>query len=101
MNDFAKTLLGLGITVGLSDRETFVNQVSEIIKEYQKDPQKADKWAEGVTSYLEQAKNNYYLHNSIKEAVAEGISANKEEIVALTNAIKELTEELKQLRSKK
>jgi hypothetical protein len=95
MKDLAKTLLGLGITVGLSDRETFVNQVSSVIKEYQKDPEKADKWAQGVISFLEQKRDSHNMHNAIKEAIAEGIATNKVEIDALTNAIKELTEELK------
>jgi ribosomal protein S15P/S13E len=94
MKDIAKTLLGLGITVGLSDRETFVNQVSTIIKEYQKDPEKADKWADGVITYLEQKRDSYNMHSTIKEAVIEGLASNKD-IEALTNAIKELTEELK------
>ncbi len=95
MKDFAKTLLGLGITVGLSDREAFVNQVSSIIKEYQKDPEKAEKWAQGVITFFEQKRDNYNMHSAIKEAITEGIGSNKQEIEALTNAIKELTEELK------
>jgi polyhydroxyalkanoate synthesis regulator phasin len=100
MKDIVKTLFGLGITVGLSDRESFVKQVSTIIKEYQKDPEKADKWAHAVMSYFEQTRDSLNMQNAIKEAVADGPLPDKERIEELTNAIKELTKELKSMKSK-
>lgn len=100
MKEIVKTLFGLGITVGLSDREAFVKQVSTIIKEYQKDPEKADKWAHVVTTYFEQTRDNLNIKNAFKEAVADGPLPDKEKIEELTNAIKELTRELKSMKSK-
>ena len=100
MRDLAKTLFGLGITIGLSDRESFVNQVSGIIQEYQKDPEKAGKWAERVITYLETVKDNINMQSAIKGAMADSPLPDKERIDELTNAIKELTKELQHLNKK-
>jgi hypothetical protein len=98
MKDFAKTLFGLGVTIGLSDRETFVKQVSTIIKEYQKDPEKAEKWAHATMAYLERTRDNINLQNTIKDAFTESDLPDKEGIEELTAAIKELTKELKEMK---
>ena len=94
MRDFAKTLLSIGLTIGLSDRESFVKSVSELIKEYQDDPQK-EKWARSAVDYLEQLRDNINLQNSIKGAVADAGFADQKEINELTRAIEELTGELR------
>lgn len=100
MKDLVKTLFGLGITIGLSDRETFVKQISAIIKEYQKDPEKAEKWTNATIAYLEQTRDNINMQNAIKGAVTDGPLSDREEIEKLTAAIKELTKELQQQKNK-
>jgi hypothetical protein len=101
MRDLAKSLLGLGITIGLSDREKFVKQVSSIIQEYQKDPEKAQKWAQAAIAYLENMKDNINMQNAIKGVVGDNPLPDKKQIEELTNAIKELTKELQQMPEKK
>ena len=94
MNDLIKTLLGVGVTIGLSDRETFVKQISSIITEYQKDPEKAKKWTDATIAYLEQTRDNLNMQSAIKGVVADGSLPDKQKIEELTLAIKELTKEL-------
>ncbi|MCW3125461.1 MAG: hypothetical protein JWO03_1119 [Bacteroidetes bacterium] len=94
MKDSIKTLLGIGITIGLSDRDKFVNQVSEVIGQYQQDPEKGDKWAHTLVEYLEQMRNNINLENAIQGAIKNELMPDKAHIEELTKAIKELTAEL-------
>ena len=100
MKDFAKTLLSIGLTVGLSDRESFVKSVSGFIKEYQDAPQKNDKWAKAIVDYLEQMRDNLNLQSSIKSAVADSGVADQQKITELIGAIEELTVELRKHKDK-
>jgi len=43
MQNLFSNLLRLGITVSISDRETFVSKVSEVIEGFNKEPEKAGK----------------------------------------------------------
>lgn len=95
-----KNIFALGISVGLSDREAFVEKVSEYIAAYQKDPEKADKWAEGVVTYLEEMKDNIRLENAISSSVKGTGVADKDSIEELTKAVKQLTEELQKTKNK-
>lgn len=94
MRDLLKTLLGAGITVGLADREAFVSQVAEFIKEYQQDPEKAQKWAAGVIAYLENVRNNINIEQAVKGGMEGSSLPGKAEVEELTQAIKKLTAEL-------
>ena len=96
MKDFVKTLMGFGITVGLSDREGFVKNVSTLIKDYQEDPAKAEKWSKAVVDYLEGVRDNINVQNAIKGVTSDGALPDKQNIEELTKAIKELTKELKE-----
>jgi hypothetical protein len=99
MQDLVKSLLGLGITIGLSDRETFVKEVSTFIQEYQKDPDKATKWAKATVAYLENLKDNINMQSAVKSVVEQ--QGDKKEIERLTAAIEELTREVQKLKEKK
>ena len=101
MPDLIKTFIGLGITAGLSDREAFVREVSTIIQEYQKNPEKAQKWAKVVVEYLENVKNNINMEGAIKSAVTGAQFPDKNQVEKLTGAIEELIKELQLQRNKK
>jgi hypothetical protein len=95
MSNLVKSLLSLGITIGLSDRETFVKKVSGVIEEYQADPERAEKWSRGFAEYLEQLKSKFQLENTISSSISDAGLPKKETIEDLTRAINKLTEELK------
>jgi hypothetical protein len=95
MKDLVQSLFNIGITVGLSDRESFVKSVSGILEEYQCDPQKAEKLSKAFADYLEQVKQNINSQNSIKSAVTEAGFADKKSVAELTLAVKELTNQLR------
>ncbi|MDB5282730.1 MAG: hypothetical protein JWO06_1805 [Bacteroidota bacterium] len=101
MKDFVKTLMGLGITVGLSDRENFVKNVSELIQKYQDDPEKAEKWSRAAVEYLQGVRDNINMQSALKSAVADGGMADGKSVQELTDAVKELTHELQQMKDKK
>jgi hypothetical protein len=100
MKDLVRSLLNIGLTVGLSDRESFVKGVSEVLQDYQDDPQRAEKFAKAITDYLEQVKQNINAHNTIKGAVAELEFADQKNIGELTKAVQDLTTELRKMREK-
>lgn len=96
MRELIKSVIAAGITMGLSDRQTFVAQVSELITRYQNDPAEAEKWAEKIAAYLEQTKKNIHLEHAIKSAVGQQHAPQQEDIQTLTDAIQELTRQIKQ-----
>jgi hypothetical protein len=96
MKDTVKTLMALGITVGLSDREGFVKNISEIIQEYQDDPVKAEKWSKAIVDYLQGVRDNVNLQHAMNSVFAEGTLPDKQNIEELTAAIKELSRQLKE-----
>lgn len=100
MRDLVRTMLGLGITVGLSDRDAFVKKVSGIIEEYQHNPEMADKWAAGIVGYLENMRDNINTHNIMKDVLKDAELADKDKIDELKKAIEELTKEVQHLKSK-
>jgi hypothetical protein len=100
MRDIFSTLLRLGITASISDREAFVNKVSEFLEGFKQEPEKADKWAKALLDYLEDTKTNINLKHSIQSAVAGSDLPDKQKIDELTQAIKELTRELQQMKEK-
>lgn len=96
MRELFKSLISAGITMGLSDRDAFVTQVSELITKYQNDPAEGDKWAEKIAAYLEQTRNNINLENAIRGAVGSTGAPDRTDIATLTEAIQELTRQMKQ-----
>jgi polyhydroxyalkanoate synthesis regulator phasin len=100
MKDLLKSLLSVSITVGLSDRESFVKGVTDIMQEYQDDPHKAEKWSKAIVDYLEQVKDNINTQQSIKNAVSDIGVADKKDMTELTEAVRELTTELRRLKEK-
>ena len=96
-----KTLMGLGITIGLSDRDTFVKEVSAVIHEYQDDPAKADKWAKASISYLESIRDNINVQAAVKDVFASQPAPDKKDIEKLTAAIEDLTRELQKMKDRK
>lgn len=96
MRELVKSLIAAGITMGVADRETFVSQVSELITRYQNDPAEGDKWAERIATYLEQTKNNINLESAIRGAMGATDAPDKRDITTLTEAIQELTRQMKQ-----
>lgn len=96
MRDFVKSLIAAGITMGLSDRETFVAQVSDLITRYQNDPEEGEKWAERIAAYLEQTRNNINLEGAIRGAMGSSDAPARSDITTLTEAIQELTKQMKQ-----
>ena len=92
MSSALRNIIAAGITLGLSDRNTFVKKVADVIDEYQKDPAKAEKWAQVIADYAEQFKNDTRLENIIERSNS-GM-AGAEDIERLTKAIEKLTNEL-------
>ena len=88
-------MMGIGITVGLSDRESFVKNVEEVIKEYQDDPVKARKWSKAVVDYLQGVRDNVNFQSAMKSVVSDSSLPDKQNIEELTAAIKELSKQLK------
>jgi hypothetical protein len=87
-----KNLLALGISIGLSDRQTFVKKVSGLIEDYQKNPEKAEEWAQSLAKYLEEVKDDIRMQRNIESASG----FTKESIEELTKAVHKLTKELQQ-----
>jgi hypothetical protein len=96
MKDFLKSIAALGITIGLSDRETFVKKASEIIEQYQSDPEKAEHLAKMFINYLEQMRNEIRMEKIIQNSKSDSESPAKKDIEELTNAIHQLTKQLKE-----
>jgi len=90
MQNLFSQLLRLGIIISLSDREAFVSKVSGIIERYEKDPEKAEKWAQSLVEYLKDTRANINLESSIKSAVSGFDLANNENVEELTKAIMNL-----------
>lgn len=101
MQSLVKTLLGLGITVGLSDRETFVKEVSSLIQDYQDDPAKAEKWAQAAVAYMENIRENINMQAAVKSVMDQQPAADKKDIGKLIAAIEELTKEVQKIKEKK
>jgi hypothetical protein len=95
MKDLINDLLNIGITVGLSDREGFVKNVSDLLQKYHDDPKRTEKLARAITDYLEQVKDNINNRNSIKSAISGAEFGDKQSINELTRAIQELTNEMR------
>ena len=94
MKDLLKDMLAIGLTIGLSDRETFVTKVSGIINEYQEDPEKSEKWAKMLTQYAENMKEEYRLRKVIGNSISDSHMPTKNDIDDLTRAIEKLTDAL-------
>lgn len=99
MRDSLKTLLGIAFTIGLSDREKFVQQVSGVIDQYQDDPAKAERWTKAVTDYIDQMRENMNLENAIQSAIRNESLPDQATIEELTKAIKELTAEMQKTKN--
>jgi len=95
MQQLVKNLLAMGITIGLADRNEFVKKVSGLIEEYQQDPEKAEKWAQGLITYLEEVKEDIRLQRNIKSSISNDLP-DKKNIEQLTKALQNLTEQLQQ-----
>jgi uncharacterized protein YegL len=89
-----KNLLALGISIGLTDRETFVKKVSGLIEDYQKDPEKAEQISQGIVNFLEEMKEDFRLQRNMRSAISDSLP--KENIHELVKAMQELTKELQQ-----
>lgn len=96
-----KNLIGLGITLGLSDRENFSKQVSGLIQKYNDDPAMAEKWASTAVEYLDNLRNNLQIQSAIRGAVEDSSLPSSDEVKKLTESIEALTKELQQHREKK
>ena len=100
MSEILKNLISIGITAGLSDRDNFVKQVSEIIQEYQEDPGKSKQWAGALAEYLENVKTNINTEQAIKNAISAAPIPSETNINELTLAIRQLTAELQKRNEK-
>ena len=98
MKDLIDDFLNIGLTIGLSDRDGFVKNVSELLQKFHDDPKRAEKLAGTIMNYLEQAKENINTRNSIKSAISEVDFANNQRVSELTAAIRDLTKELRRLK---
>lgn len=89
-----KNLIAMGLTLGLNDRDAFVNKVSGLIEQYQQNPEQAEEWAANIATFLEQLKDDFRLQSSIKAGVKDGMP--KAQIEKLTAAIEQLTIQMQQ-----
>lgn len=100
MKDLIKNILAIGVTIGLSNREAFVEKMSAVISEYQEDPDRAEKWANILTQYIENTRNNYQMQQVIESAMAGSNMPDKKNLEDLTSAIKRLTQALEEKKGK-
>ncbi len=93
MQHLMKNLLAMGITIGLADRNEFIKKVSGLIEEYQENPEKAEKWAQGLATYLEEVKEDIRLQRNITNSFSNDLPG-KRNFEQLTKALHDLTNEL-------
>lgn len=94
MSGIIKNLFAMGISVGMADKEAFVEKVSGFIQEYQNNPEQAHKWAEALVKYLDDMKDNVRLQNNMEQSFKNAGIADGKNVEELTQAIKALTEQL-------
>jgi len=95
MSGILKNLFAMGISAGIADKDAFVEKVSGLIQEYQNDPEQAQKWAEALVNYLGEMKDNIRLQNNMEQAFKSTGIADGKNVEELTQAVKELTEQLR------
>jgi hypothetical protein len=87
-----KNLIVMGLSAGLADRQKFVSKVSGMLEEYQQNPEKAEQWANTITGYMEDLKDDIRMQNNLEYGFKHGFPTK--DMHALTKALQELTAEL-------
>ena len=100
MKDLYSNLLRLAISVGLTERDRFVDKVSELITEkMDADPQYSTHIAESILSLAESLKDELLLRQLVSRSAGKE-TAGQEELAAkmdeLNSSIVELTKTLKE-----
>ena len=101
MAGIIKNILALGVSAGLADRDAFVSKLAGYIQQYQDDPAKAEQWAESAIKYMEEFKDNVRTQHNISAAVESSDLPKQKSVEELTQAIKQLTQELQHLKGLK
>src|SRR5829696_5398900 len=94
------TLLRLGIISSLSDRESFINKISQLIERYYDDPEAAERLARIVATYLEDVKNNLNMSNAVKYSLRKSDMATKEDIEEIQKMVQDLVAEIRKQNGK-
>ena len=94
MPNILRSLLTMGLTVGLSDKEAFIQKVAGVIEQYRQNPEEAEKWAAAAAEFLEQWKDDLRMQTNIHHGVKSSGLPDKEQMERLTAAIEKLTREM-------
>ena len=95
MNAFINHLLRAGITIGLHDREAFIDKFSQLLKDRVNKPEDLEKLGESLLEGMENVKNQLTLEQIFSNAASEGNKDLTNSINKLPEAVNELNQTLK------
>lgn len=94
MSSLLNTILRLGLSLSLMDRELFVSKVAEFLEQYRDDPEQMERVAQGLYRYLEELKSRMDMKDMVSGVVESTNMPTREEIQELTKAIEKLSKEI-------
>lgn len=94
MPNILRSLLTMGLTLSLSDKEAFVKKVADLLEQYRENPEEAEKWAKAIAEYMEQVKDDLRMQANIQSGVKHSSLPDKEQIERLTAAVESLTRQM-------
>jgi hypothetical protein len=100
MNPFINLLLRAGLTIGLHDREAFIDKFSQLLKDKVRNPEDLEKLGESLLEGMESYKNQLALEQLLAGASQQGNKELTKSIGELTKAVQELSLILKNQQSK-
>jgi|GEM_PF-1086990 len=98
---FPSTLLRLALVASLSDREAFVNKVSDLFGgEDENNKEGAERAARLLAAYLEDLKDNLNMRSAFSGAISKSNLADKDDLDELYRMLRELTKDVKDLKDR-
>ncbi len=94
MNDVASILLRMALSYGLTEREAFINKVSEVLQHVMTDEAQTEKIGEFLVAQMAEFKEQLTAEQIAANAFARSGKGSSKEIKELTEAIRQLTETL-------
>lgn len=95
MNAFINHLLRAALTIGLHDREAFIDKFSQVLKEKVNNPEDLEKLGESLLEGMENFRSQLALEQIFTNASSEGNKELTKSIAKLTEAVNELNLTLK------
>ena len=100
MQALFNSLLRLGIISALSDKELFIDKVSNEIEQYHKNPETAEQLAKLLAAYLEDMKDNLNMNRAVKKSFDSTHVATKEDVEEINKTLQELISEFRKSEKK-